>query len=269
MSSLNGRIGLDTFMGFRLLGSLKYANILVPHEFLSSVLRNCASPLCFYNDDCLCPLNLCGSATLIKIKGRYFAVACKHQTRNRGLETASLIKTSGSIITNEGYFFSGSTANFVELDVYDLCAFEFTSPTLEGRIDEINFLDIGAVGVLEHGDLVSGAKVFGYASCDQDLDFDETGNDDFRLRKINTQRREIFCNYSGDSFDSTTARWIQVHGSLTKPDGMSGAPVFAFVEKDFTVSVKFGGIVVRGGSDHLTSIKAEAVMTFLSAITQE
>jgi hypothetical protein len=232
--------------------------LIIPGRSIESVLASHVFNLVVNNNDDTFKLSLVGSATAVRYRGREILLTTQHQLRGIDeSQVAMLTDSGGHIITSGGR--RGYNLPHADTDAYDIVAFDFTEPCKDWPELTKRFFDLtgGSPNVLNVEILAM--LLSGYPSSDQAYEIHENNH-------LGIVRRQIVCMpYSQPSDDALLT--VKAVRALDKhPDGMSGGSAFVIQIEHGQPRAYFAGIILRGGEEFFTILKAGYVIAFLNSV---
>ncbi len=252
-----------TFELERLLSYVRIRDVWFTADDALNVLRKSATTLFHYSGFESWEVSYRGSCSLVQYRGRYFCVATRHQISGLEVEGIAILADGvNRYLTSGGFSTLGDSDKLKESDQYDLVILDYSKPVASGKIDENKFHAIGTEYLRDNEEVVC-MILYGYASSDQR--FDTIDDRDFgeRLSHLHLAKREILCNYFGDSYESSVFKLRSVEKLSCDFNGISGAPVFAISGPPGDFCAKFAGLVVRAGNGVIHCIKHTAITRLL------
>lgn len=245
-------------------GSVRLGEVLIPPGRIERALAPYTERLvCFHDRDPLSTQCL-GSCTLLYNSKSYYAVCTGHQLKGinpndiyLATETEHLFISTGSITT--------VNKSKVSLEVEDVCVLDFTSAVTSNRISRHNFYDLSKPNRIYDGSHVVALCCRGYAFKDSDLDY-ELNEEGFPLvTKLHGKNRSFICDTSEPTSDPTMTRLTREAEFGQSVDGFSGGAVFAVCEdSNMDFSIKYYGLITRGGGKHFHCVNAADVYRCLN-----
>jgi hypothetical protein len=172
----------------------------------------------------------------------------------------SMLTDNGShVITSGGY------RGFLpsrETDAHDIVAFDFSEPCNDRPELRKRFFDLSRVPPEVSGSDVVAMLVSGCPADDQKYDVQENNH-------IGLVRRNVVCQSHTQPSDDALLTLKVLRPLDRHPDGMSGGSAFFIRLENGKPHAYFAGIVVRGGRDSFTILKAGVVCAFLDAVFAE
>lgn len=245
---------------------VRIGRVCVPGQEVEKRLHWFVKPLVIATGNTAYPYQTCGSATLVKLKGRHFLFFCGHQIRQIDPDRVMFPTRLGDSQTIVG----GGTFRFVERNIgiadeefVDLRCFEidFAKVTIPNLASE--FFDCYEADFWPHHSLKH-LLLFGYPSEHVRFDLDASEQELAHLG--------FSCVVTGARYERPShARWTHVLKMQRKdkfaPDGMSGGAVFHLGEDADGFFIGLAGILLRGGhsSEFVHFVDARAVSQFVNS----
>ena len=156
---------------------------------------------------------------------------------------------------------------YISSDRWDFAVFDFTSSVLDGTLSKSRFFCLTQKSCIYEGEKILCGVVYGFAFEDHCVIL---GEDEFcSVIEIRRTNREVVCEYRGNSLGGETACWFGPSISTVCVDGFSGSPVFSVVDGSTGYSLRFSGMVVRGGCGYLHAIKGDGLYLALKDMLLE
>jgi hypothetical protein len=231
--------------------------LIVPGRSIEGVLARHSFNLIVNNNDETFKVSLIGSATAVRRGGRYILLTTQHQLRGvEPSQVAMLTDTGSHIITSAGY--RGFTPH-PETDANDIVAFDFTEPCKDRPELRKRFFDLSRVPPEVQGSNVIAMLLSGYPADDQTYDIHENNH-------LGLTRRNVVCQPQSQPSDDALLTVRVVRALKKHPDGMSGGSAFVIRLEHGNPHAYFAGIIIRGGRNSFTILKASVVCAFLDAV---
>jgi hypothetical protein len=243
----------DQFAGF----GVNVNGLIVPGRSIEGVLARHAFNLVVNNHDETFKVSLIGSATAVRRCGREILLATHHQLRGIEPSQVSMLTDTGShVITSGGY---RGFLPHPETDANDIVALDFSEPCKDRPELRKRFFDLSKVPPEVSGSDVIAMLLSGYPADDQTYDIHENNH-------LGLTRRNVVCQPHSQPRDDALLS-LRVLRPLEKhPDGMSGGSAFVIRLEHGKPHAYFAGIIVRGGRDSFTILKAGVVCAFLDTV---
>jgi len=256
-----------TILQIQAYSHIKFGSVFVSGSSLSHLLAENSAPLFLVHLDNRHQITTRGSATLVQFGSRYWALSARHQVEQKEVKDVGLFaEHSDHFITSEGCISIDAEAGAEVSDLYDVRAFEFTSAVQSGVLKADSFTNILDQCFLEDGDEVTMGMIYGFRSLDQSMEWDEDSDLGPRMARIHSTKREVLCDYEGNSNETSMARFKCKDETMLDMDGLSGSPAFVvtFLKNSLQYEVKFAGIVLRGSAGILHVLKHTVIRRLLS-----
>jgi hypothetical protein len=231
--------------------------LIVPGRAIEGVLARHAFNLVVNNKDDTFKVSLVGSATAVRRGGREILLSTYHQLR--GIEpsqVAMLTDTGSHVITSGGY------CGFLphpDTDAHDIVAFDFTEPCKDRPELKKCFFELSRLPPEVQDSDVVAMLLSGYPTDDQIYDIRENNH-------LGLTRRNVVCQPHLQPSDDAMLTLRVVRPLEKHPDGMSGGSAFVIRLEHGKPQAYFAGIIVRGGRDFFTILKAGVVCAFLDSV---
>ncbi|WP_315772945.1 MULTISPECIES: hypothetical protein [unclassified Bradyrhizobium] len=247
---------ISTVLGHFAAVGVDVNGLIIPGRQIEGVLARHAFNLVVNNNDETFKISLVGSATAVRRHGREILLTTQHQLRGIDVtQVAMLTETGSHIIT------SGGVRRYnlhPETDAYDIVAFDFTEPCKDRPELKKCFFELSKVPPEVLASNVLAMSLTGYPSDDQAYEIHENNH-------LGLARRQVTCQPHSQPSDAALLT-VQVTRPLdTHPDGMSGGSAFAIGMDHGRLHAFFAGIIVRGGREFFTILKAGVVCAFLDS----
>jgi hypothetical protein len=248
----------DIIISDRIAGlGVNINGLIVPGRSIEGVLARHAFNLVVNNHDETFKVSLIGSATAVRWCGREILLTTQHQLR--GIEpsqVAMLTDTGSHVVTSGGY---RVYPPHPETDANDIVAFDFGEPCKDWPELRKHFFDLSKVPPEVSGSDVIAMLLSGCPAEDQTYDIHENNH-------LGLIRRNVVCQPHLQPSDDALLT-LRVLRPLEKhPDGMSGGSAFVIRLEHGKPHAYFAGIIVRGGRDSFTILKAGVVCAFLTTV---
>lgn len=231
--------------------------LIVPGRAIEGVLARHAFNLVVNNNDETFKVSLIGSATAVRRGGREILLSTHHQLR--GIEpsqVAMLTDTGSHVITSGGY---RGFLPHPDTDAHDIVAFDFTEPCKDRPELKKCFFELSRVPPEVLDSDVVAMLLSGYPADDQIYDIHENNH-------LGLTRRNVVCQPHSQPSDDALLTLRVVRPLAKHPDGMSGGSAFVIRLEHGKPHAYFAGIIVRGGRDFFTILKAGVVCAFLDSV---
>lgn len=234
--------------------------LIIPGRLVESTLARHAFNLIVNNSgDENFKVSLFGSATAVCRGGREILLTTQHQLRGIEPSQVAMLTDSGShIITSGGY---RGYPPHPQTDANDIVAFDFTEPCKDRPELKKHFFDLSKVPrEVEVADAqVIAMLLSGYPADDQIYDI-------FEKNHLGLTRRQVVCQPHSQPSDDALLTVRVVRPLEKHPDGMSGGSAFVIRLEQGRPRACFAGIVVRGGRDFFTILRAGVVCAFIDTV---
>ncbi|MGR3343255.1 MAG: hypothetical protein ACU0DI_08555 [Paracoccaceae bacterium] len=230
---------------------------------MSKLLAKYSKNLVHNNRSTRHEISLIGSCSLVQYRGGCFALATKHQFKQHDRENAALLADYPNHYVTSCGWSDLSAANEGESDGWDLIAFNFTDPVKAGLISSHIFCPFFGSEFVRNGETVNWGIVYGHAFDDQTTHFRADQIHGPVLSHIELLKREIVCEYVGNSYEHSIFLMQAQHISNLNLNGFSGAPTFVLCGAPGDFSVKFGGMVLRAGNGNFHCLKHTRIRRLL------
>jgi hypothetical protein len=237
--------------------SVHVNGLIIPGRAIEGVLARHSFNLIVNNNDDIFKVSLVGSATAVRRGGRYILLTTQHQIQ--GIEPsqiAMLTDTGDRIITSGGY---RGYPPHPETDAHDIVAFDFTEPCNDRPELKKRFFDLSAMPPEVRDSNVVAMLLSGYPAHDQKYDIHENNH-------LGLVRRNIVCQPQSQPSDAALLTVRVVRPLEKHPDGMSGGSAFVIRLEHGKPHAHFAGIIVRGGRNSFSILKASVVCAFIDAV---
>lgn len=244
---------LDQFAGH----GVEVNGLIVPGRAIESTLARHALNLVVNNPDETFKVSLIGSATAVCRGGRQILLTTQHQLRGVEPTQVSMLTDSGShIITSGGY---RGFLPHPQTDAHDIVAFDFTEPCKDRPELKKHFFDLSKVppDVAVGDPAVIAMLLSGYPATDQNYDVYENNH-------LGLVRRQVVCQPHAQPSDNALLTVRVVRPLERYPDGMSGGSAFVIRLERGRPHAYFAGIIIRGGRDSFTIMRASVVRAFIN-----
>jgi hypothetical protein len=245
------------FLLEQIIGTSALLNgVAVPGRSIEAALSRHTFNVFVANDDVQYSILLRGSGTAIRFDGHELLLCTQHQLAGADRQKVGMITEGGrTMVTSGGMRYYTPTT---DTDRNDLVAFNFDEPVRAYPELKPRFFNLGMQRPLDRE--VVGVLLIGCATADQLYDVYDNNH-------IGLARRSVVCK-PDPAFpaDTATLRVIPRTPLSIDPDGMSGGSAFLVYDGVDGFEVAFGGIIVRGGRDSFTVLKAGIVIDFLESI---
>lgn len=235
-SNLLRKIGI---LGYSLETSIQVGPLFIRQTELQKHLGRYAQRLVNQSDDAVYQFQHLGSATGIKYRGRYFAIATDHQRKLGETGELGILCDPGSSVITPGAIWTVHTRAEIEREEnLDFCIFEFDPTAYPHRVLAAQFFEISH----ESGISASVGKIalnLGYPTRLQSVDY-YGGTVDLLIVSS-------FVELLAETTSDDVYLFQTVSEDRYFDDGMSGSPVFEVVRSSGVFRVKWLGIVSRGG----------------------
>jgi hypothetical protein len=236
---LRKRAALDTIVGQSVLTSIRVHDLFVPANALQTRLNKFAQNLVRYTYIEDYEVQLIGSATGLNYRGAKFLVCTAHQLKEVLGQDVGIIVP----VKNE-----------------DLCAFDFTPQTVANEHLVDRFFRLNSHTVLNDHDEVVAYLAYGFPFSDQKYSIVDENH-------LGSVVRSMTCEPQSQPSDLALGLCKLISPMDFDPNGLSGGPVFATVQQNTDVVLKFAGIINRSGNGLIHFIKAKAVQNLLDMST--
>ena len=231
--------------------------LIVPGRAIEGVLARHSFNLVVNNNDETFKVSLIGSATAVRRGDREILLTTQHQLRGIEPSQVAMLTDAGShIITSGGY---RGFLPHPETDANDIVAFDFTEPCKDWPELKRHFFDLSKVPPEVSGSDVIAMLLSGYPAYDQTYDIHENNH-------LGLNRRNVVCQPQSQPSDDALLTVRVVRPLEKHPDGMSGGSAFVIRLEHGKPHAYFAGIIIRGGWDSFTILKASVVCAFLDTV---
>lgn len=207
---------------------------------------------------------LMGSGVKVRYRSKFLLLATQHQFKGYVVDDITISSSVlGKHVTSNGYYYALPDCNRLSLERDDFCFFDFSEPATQGWLRKSDFFDLNAYSVVSNGDHVFAGMGFGFAFGDQEFDVAENDLGDFAYTRLGLRNRPFGVEYRGSGIDDSASKWEVLTDPLPPPNGLSGGPIFGFVDRGALVDVVLGGITCRAGSKRVNSIKGDSVFRMI------
>ncbi|NKJ77813.1 hypothetical protein [Rhizobium leguminosarum] len=238
--------------------SVRVHGLLVPANSLRSRLHVFCQNLVRYTGIEAFPVQLKGSATGLKYRGKKFLVSTAHQLRDvREEEIGVLFLDENTYISSAGYTRYNASVQPAESDAADLCVFDFTEQAEVKASLGRRFFTLQNEDVLHDEDELLGYHAYGCPFGDQTYDVVDNNH-------VGTVIRSMTCDLEKAASDPALGSCRLLAKMDFDPNGLSGGAVFATVLEGEEIVLKFAGIINRAGGGIIHFIKAKAVQHLLN-----
>lgn len=253
--------GLETLVGRKLATAAKLGALFLPaNSIVLSLQRYCQNLVHFIGEPF--EVQLIGSTTNLRWRGRNIILSTFHQLRGVEMDNVGvIIPDRSNFISSAGASTYKDEVRAIGDDLSDICAFDFVAPIDANPDLRHNFYDL-ELGWCVNTDTIDVVICYGCAFADQDYDV-------LDARHIKLSRRAFVCRPDGQPVDQALSRCKAIDSADTDPDGFSGGPVFAVCREGMSLTVKFAGMILRGGGGYFHYLKAEAVVSFLKTVDKK
>lgn len=231
--------------------------VAIPGRAVEATIARYAFNVFILTDDATFPLTMRGTGTAIRFEGNELFVCTQHQLTGVDLEKVGMMTEGGGTLVTSGgtRYFSLSD----QTDGHDLIAFNFSEPVaaypqLRSRFFNLKWPDNLETEVLAY-------VVTGCAYGDQCYDVEDNNH-------IGVARRSVLCNLAKEQPPDPALLSLSSQEPMAfSPDGMSGGSAFVVHRDNSGYWVDFAGIVVQGGGNRFSIIRAAFVHRFLKTCT--
>jgi hypothetical protein len=231
--------------------------LIIPGRAIEGVLARHAFNLVVNNNDEQFKVSLIGSATAVRRGGREVLLTTQHQLRSVEPSLVAMLTDSGShVITSGGY---RGFPPHPETDAHDIVAFDFSNPCKDRPELKKRFFELSRVPPEVLDSNVIALLLSGYPADDQIYDVHENNH-------LGLTRRNVVCQPHSQPNDDALLTLQVVRPLENHPDGMSGGSAFVIRLEHGKPHAYFAGIIVRGGRDFFTILKASVVCAFLDTV---
>lgn len=233
--------------------------LIVPGRQIEGVLSRHSLNLVVNNNDEVFKVSLIGSATAVRRNGHEILLTTQHQIRETELSQVAMLTESGShVVTCGGY---GAFQPSSQSDANDIAAFDFSEPCKERPELRKHFFDLSRVPpeVVVADNNVVAMLLSGYPSHEQNYDVHENNH-------LGLFRRQVVCRPHSHRMDDALLTVRAERPLLVHPDGMSGGSAFVIRREHGKLYAHFAGVIVRGGLEYFSILRAGVVCAFLDAV---
>jgi hypothetical protein len=258
---LRKRAALDTIVGQSVLTSIRVHDLFVPANALQTRLNKFAQNLVRYTYIEDYEVQLIGSATGLNYRGAKFLVCTAHQLKEvLGQDVGIIVPVKNEYISSAGYSRYRGPEMPLGSDAEDLCAFDFTPQTVANEHLVDRFFRLNSHTVLNDHDEVVAYLAYGFPFSDQKYSIVDENH-------LGSVVRSMTCEPQSQPSDLALGLCKLISPMDFDPNGLSGGPVFATVQQNTDVVLKFAGIINRSGNGLIHFIKAKAVQNLLDMST--
>jgi hypothetical protein len=231
--------------------------LMVPGRSLEATLARHAFNLVVSNEDEIYKVLLVGSATAVRVDGRYILLCTRHQLKDVDPRQVAMLKDDGSLLVTSGgmRWYSPSS----ETDAYDIAAFDFTKPVRDHPDLKKRFFAFSTLPPDTLNVNVMAVLLTGFPSSSQLYDLHERNSLGFRYLNI-------ACLPEGQPTDPALLMLKAPSPINVDPDGMSGGSAFVIQYVNGELHAFFAGIVLRGGRQTFHILKSGFVLAFLDSV---
>ena len=250
---------------YSLQSAVAVGELFVPVNRVEEIVARYATSLHVLDEENLYSFSLAGTVFLVRVGSDFFGVTSRHQIQGHNPQTLAIqgVKEN-NFVTSAGLTLIQGNQGPVEDDRYDFALFRFSEPVAEEVIDRNLFCHIQELGIwLGEGRPVCFFAV-GFPYEDQEYSIPDDYCETQRVDRVQLRKRVALFEFIGDSSDENLLRFSRIGDEVFNSDGMSGGPIFGVVESYGSYSIRFAGLILRGGrSPILYAMKAARVIDLL------
>lgn len=257
---------------YSLKSAIAVGELFVPVNRVEEVVARFATSLHVLDEANLYSFSLAGSMFLVRVQSDFYGIVSRHQIVDQDPQTLAIQGVKeGNFVTSSGLTIIHRNKDKIDDDQYDFALLRFSEPVAAMAIDRTIFCNIQSLGIWDGEERPVCFFAVGFPYEDQEYTIPDNYHETNRVDHVQLRKRVALFEYSGESVDESLFRFSRIGAEAFNSDGMSGGPLFAVLENYGNYSVRFAGLVLRGGrSPTLYAMKATRVLHLLKkAVTTD
>ena len=202
-------------------------------------------------------VQLMGSATAVRYRGRFILLTTQHQLKGVDESQVSMMTDDGSLLITSGGRRGYDPSS--ETDAFDIVAFDFTEPCQAHPELKPRFFDL-------HRRPPDTPNIHVLAMLLAGCPFDDQAYEVHENNHLGLARRHVVCLPDSQPSDEVLLT-VRARTPLpVKPDGMSGGSAFVIQLVNDEPHAFFAGLILRGGKETFQILKAPHIVAFLNTV---